>query len=367
MIVALIMATLLASPVDDILRLAQEGRLSDAVARTQSARLDPADRDQLLGYLALRARDFDRAVRLLERVVSLEPDRGSAWLYLGLALHHQGRHRESLSALEEAAPFAAGLPEFHTLRARATRLTENATSAWSQIQAGLDRFESDPGLLREQVSLLLALGAVATAGTRAKQLFAVTPRPLDDRLWLARVLTDLGAVQEAAPVLEEALALRASGRSASDDAPSTTALRAQLAWTYARLGRPHAAARLIDPLRSGSRTYAHEAADQWRVAGETERALAANRFVEDTGRRRAQRLLILVEAGELERAAALGGVLDVNALDAATTYALAFALVHTGRASEARSLLDRIDEDETSPGLRALKAQVTAALGDDET
>jgi len=361
------MAALLASPVDDILRLAQEGRLSEAAARTQSARLDPADRDQLSGYLALRARDFDRAVSLLERVVSLEPDRHSAWLYLGLALHNQGRHRESLSALEKAASSAAGLPEFHTLRARATRLTENATAAWSHVQAGLDRFESDPGLLREQVSLLLELGAVATARTRAKQLFAVTPRPLEDRLWLARVLTDLGAIEEAAPVLEEALALRATARSAADDAPSLTALRAQLAWTYARLGRPHAAARLIDPLRSGSRTHAHEAADQWRVAGETERALAANRFVDDAYRRRAQRLLILVEAGELERAAALRGVLDLNDPDVATTYALAFALAHTGRASQARALVERVDEDETPPGLEALKAQIAAALGDDET
>jgi tetratricopeptide (TPR) repeat protein len=366
MMMGVLMATLLASPVDDILQLVQEGRLSDAAAQTQSARLDPVDRDQLLGYLALRDRDFDRAVRFFERVLSREPDRASAWLYMGLALHRQGRHRESLAALDRAAPSAVGLAEFHTLRARSTRLTENATAAWAHIQTGLRRFESDPGLLREQVSLLLEVGAVATARRRAEQLFAVTPHPLDDRLWLARVLVNLGVVEEAAPVLEEAIALSATGQSASDAAPSTAELRAQLAWIYARLGRPYAAARLIDPSNSGSRAYAYEAADQWRVAGETARALAANRFVEDADRRRAQRLLILVEAGELERAAALGGVLDANTLDVATTYALAFAFVHTGRASAAKKLFERFDDDETPPGLEALRAQIAAALGDDE-
>lgn len=364
MLATVLMASLIAGPVDDVLRLAQEGRLSDAATRARSARLPPAERELLSGYIHIRAQDFDRAVRSLRRALEQDPSLDSAWLYLGIALHRLGRDRESLAALDRAASVASGLPGFHTLRARTARLSASATVAWSYTQEGLDRFASDPGLIREQVSLLFEVGAFSTAARYAARLFAVSTRPLDDRLWAARVLLDLGRFIEAAPMLEEALALRRAV-DAHDVAPTSADIRAQLAWVYARLGRPRAAARLLDPTLCGSVSHAYEAADQWRVAGETGRALAANRFVEPVDRQRAQRLLIFAEAGALERAAALGDHLEHAALDGTTLYALAFAYANTGQEREARALLARAEESASSPALRALRRQVGEAREDD--
>lgn len=361
MMASILFATLLASPVDDILRLAEEGRLAEAEALARDARLEPADRHQLLGYLALRARRFERAARSLEHAVALEPGRGAAWLYLGVALHHQGRPRESLAALEQAEVPGASLPGFFALRARAARLAGSSSTAWACLEAGLERFEADPGLIREQVGLLFEVRAIGAATRRAERLFEVTTRPIRDRLWVARALIDSGALAEAAPALEAALAHRAKSPSTSPGAPSRGAIRAQLAWVYARLGRPRAAARLLDPVRLGTGEHAYEAADQWRIAGDITRALAANRYVEAPTKRLRQRLLILVEAGALERAAALGEGLDPSALDALTTYALAYALALTGRLDKARALAARIVDRSAVPGLEALEELLEAS------
>lgn len=350
---------LVASSTDEVFRLAQDGRLSEAAARVESARFTPVDRHHILGYLAVRARDHRRAASELERAVALDPRRRSAWLYLGVARYHLGLLEASRAALGRAEAAGRNLPGYYALRARTERLTGTATTAWRTLQAGSSRFEADPGLLREQVSLLIEIGAPEVALDRTERLFRVTARPLEDRVWVARALLEAGALERAAQVLEAALAWAADAEGGSE--PSPMAIRAQLAWVHAERGRPWTAARLLDPLRTGSVAYAYEAADQYRLSGEPERALGANRFVDDPVRRAAQRLLILVDAGALDQAAALGARVSPDELDAVGKYALAFALAHTGQPEAARGWLARIRDRAAVPGVDALLEQLGAS------
>ena len=358
---------LVASPVDDIFRLAREGRWADAAARIEAGRFAPTDRHQLLGYLALRARDYPRAAEELDRVVARAPGRSAAWLYLGVARYRLDQPGAALRALVRAERSGRQLPGYFALRARSERLADTATTAWATLEAGLSRFETDAVLLREQVSLLIEVGALEAGLARTQPLLRVTNRPLADRVWVGRALIEAGALDRSTPWLEAALALAlareedAAGSSRSE--PSAVSIRAQLAWVYAQRGRPAIAARLLDPLRVGGSVHAYEAADQYRLSGETGRALAVNRFVGPPARRAAQRLLILVEAGELERAAAFGARMPPEELDPVGTYALAFALAHTGQLEAARAWLGRVSDRAAVPGIEALEEQLERLEG----
>lgn len=344
---ALLLAPAHGSGVERALELAERGALDAAESVDLKARLAPVDRHQLLGYLALRRRDYPRAAAELERAVQLDPGRRAAWLYLGVARHHLGEPAASLEALRRAERVGQRYPDYFTLRARSERLAETSTAAWSTLERGLARFESDPGMLREQVSLLLEIGAHRPALARAERLYERSPRPERDRQWVVRSLIDAGALEDAAVALEAACSAH----------PGDIAWVAQLAWVHARLGRPRMAARLLDPARLGADRYAFEAADQWRVAGEPDAALRANRHVEDPTRRRTQRLLILVETGALERARALQATLPPEHLDDQGRYAMAFALVHTGTPQAARPYLDAVEDRSAVPGLAELEAE----------
>ncbi len=351
--IALLLTAVLApdSAVDRALALAERGAIEPAEALVRQARLDPVDRAQLLGYLALRRRDPETAASTLSRVVAADPGRAAAWLHLGVARHHLGDPTGSLAALRRAEAVGSRYPDYFTLLARNERLSGTATAAWSTLGRGLSRFESDPGMLREQVSLLLQIGAYRGARARAERLYQTSRHPERDRQWVVRALLDAGALDEAAIALEAA-------RWAE---PSAVEWVAQLAWIHAQQDRPRVAARLLDPARLGSARYAFEAADQWRVAGDPAAALRANRFVEDPARRQAQRLLILVEAGALERARALRSELLPEALDDVGRYALAFALVHTGSPESAAPYVAAVEDASALPGLEELQRAIDAA------
>lgn len=52
--------------------------------------------------------DFDNAVSAFEKIVESEPQNGSAWLFLGAALHNQEKFQEAIIAFERAESLGTG-------------------------------------------------------------------------------------------------------------------------------------------------------------------------------------------------------------------------------------------------------------------
>ena len=343
--------------IDRILALADQGQLEAAAELTRTSRLASVDRSQLLGYLALRRGDSDTAEKLLGRVVREAPHRSAAWLYLGIAFYRQGHPGEALRALRQVRSPEARRPEYYQLRARVERLTSSSTLAYATVDEGLRRFEEDPALLREQVSLLIEVGALTQAEFRARELWGKSRDPTRERLWVARAYIDIKDFQRAAALLEVA-------RAALPDRPE---LAAQLAFVYAEQGHALAAARLLDPRRMGSPHYAFESADQYRLANATEDALRVNAYVADESRRDSQRILILVEGGRLDRALAFADRLGQDHLDRIAQYALAFALAHRGDPSSAERITAALTPGPDLPGLEELQAHLQSCKRQPET
>ncbi len=344
----------------EILALIEQGRLGAAASLTERSELDEVDRSQLLGYISLLRKDYAQAVAELRAVVRKEPHRRAAWLHLAVAHHHLQEPEETLEALEKAESAGVRSAQYFALKARALRLTRTTTSAYEAIVEGRSRFEDEPSLLREEISLLVQIGATETARTQFQRLLVGGGNPLEERLWFARALTESGELEDAAAILESAR-LEAELESAEDRPVDAEAISAQLAWTYAQLGNAEASARLLDPQRLGSTRYAFESADQYRLAGTYEAALRTNRYVSDPGRRINQRLLVLVEAGRYEQATAFGLTLpDPALLDDTGRFALAFALAATDRRERARKLLAAIEAPEKLSGFDLLQKQLGA-------
>jgi predicted Zn-dependent protease len=340
------------------LELLDQGRFQQAEALVEEGELAAADRRQLLGYIFLVRGDCGRASTLLRSVVEKAPQRRAAWLYLAVALHRCQRPDESLRALEQVEKRGLQTPGYFALKARGERLTGTSTAAYGTVVNGLRRFNDDAVLLREQVSLLIEIRALATARSRFQRLLSVSASPVEERLWLARALTESKDLQGAAAVLELAhLQVRSGGSSAPPGLHQDIA--AQLAWTYAQLGNSASAGRLLDPVYLGSARYAFESADQYRIAGDFLAALRANRYVSDFERRANQRIVILVEAGRPEEATAFAlGLPDPEVLDDSGLFALSYGLHVTGRRDLARDTLQRIVSPASLPGYDALKERL---------
>jgi superkiller protein 3 len=153
------------------------GERTAAIANlTQAVALDPgfASAHQLLGILFGESGDAARAVAAFGRVVVLEPDNARAYNNLGNALRSLGRRDEARAAFERAVSLRPG----YELAAA------NLAMAWRD--AG-DNARAER-LLRQ---------ALANAGNRPA-LRAIV-------VLLAGILRERGALDEAAPLYEQAI------------------------------------------------------------------------------------------------------------------------------------------------------------------
>lgn len=118
------------------------GRFAAALADADTA--PDAQREDL--YVAAVAAKhllvFDRAAKLLDRIIATAPDDGEAWLELGLVTAYAGRPDEALPALTRAQSCRADLAEPLALHRAWVLLrlgaTEDALRLFEEIEAPLD-------------------------------------------------------------------------------------------------------------------------------------------------------------------------------------------------------------------------------------
>jgi tetratricopeptide (TPR) repeat protein len=208
-----------------------------------------------------------------------------------------------------------------------------------------DAFPDELRPLLELVSLARDAGLRAEARRWAVRLLERSARAAsslsrDEGLALFDLL---GEDPEALPLLE-AVAARFS---------RDPELQARLAVSYGRLERWLAAARLFEQATRLGGDYAFEAADQYRMAGRHRAALRLGHRVTGEDRRKAQRLVVLFEAGAYARVVALPDPPD----DRASLYRRAYAHHALGHRSRAASLARRLlegPEDAHASSARAL-------------
>jgi tetratricopeptide (TPR) repeat protein len=301
-----------------------QGRLEEALEVARDAPLDLATRETLVGMIALRAGAHERALAAFERALEEGPDRELIHLYMAWSHHALGHAEEARASLRRVKGQDARVPLYWVLRGRMERDAGRPARAYAVLREGHERWPEEVDLARELGFVLLE-----THGTRQARAYlvgALTGREDDVATWgdamrTLRALSDMGQHDEALFYVDLVRA-RLPARAAELDA-----LAAHL---HARAGRPRVSAQLFArATHRGGASYAFEAADQHRVARQTEDALRWNQRVADPARRDRQRFLILTEGQEWARARLVGARLEARGElgDASARYRYGLALV----------------------------------------
>jgi len=199
------------------------------------------------------------------------------------------------------------------------------------------------GAAEEKLGLYVALGLVElgyyqTALDASKGL--LTGDAVEPWILLGEALIRARRPNEASLLLEEAR-LRF---------PDNADLTLQLAGALLKADKPLAAGMLLERAAQTHPALAKEGAECLRRAGRLQRALVLGAKVPDPAERYRQRLALLIEMEDWERAAALEGRLDrVGALEDEDDllYAVAYARFRVGDHGAASALLTRIRDPQT--------------------
>ncbi len=309
----------------------------------------------LQGLIFLRQQEPERAAESL--VLAREHGEHGPFvgLYLAQALLDLDRAPEALAALEEGWETAQSLAAAWLLRAEAAKRAHLPEEAFVALGEGGDRFPERAEAFRlRQVLLLVELRLYQSAVDQGRQLLATTDSP---RAWatVGEALRRAGQPEEAARLLEEA-------RLRFPEDPNLV-LRLAAALVDAEL--PLAAGVLLEREALLRPELALEAAECFRRAGQLTRALSTNARVTEAEARYRQRLGLLLEAEDFQRAAALEPRLSRVGLlrEDPVVYAMAYARFRIGDLEGAGELLGRISDPEVFEQATRLREAMSRSAG----
>lgn len=302
------------------------------------ARVDPGRYYTLQGLVFLRQQQAEQAAEALGLARSNGADDPFVGLYLAQALLDLDRAPEALAALDEGWEAAQSLAAAWFLRAEASKRAHLPGEAFVALGEGGDRFPERAEAFRlRQVLLLVDLGLVQGAVDLGRALLATTDSP---RAWatVGESLRRAGQPRDAARLLEEAR-LRF---------PEDPDLVLRLAAALVDAERPLAAGVLLEREALLRPELALEAAECFRRGGQLTRALSVNARVPDAEERYRQRLGLLLETEDFQRASALEPRLDRVGLlrEDSVVYAMAYARFRIGDLEAASALLAGISDPE---------------------
>jgi tetratricopeptide (TPR) repeat protein len=297
----------------------------------------PEEVDRLaLAALLVRDEHYDRAENVLAEVDPADPGLDLPRYHLLLGVVHLATGRPAEAAADFAASAAAGnaTAGIWLLRSRAHRELGEWGAAASALDEGALRFPDNLEIERQGVLLRVELGLYQEASERGQRWLSRAGEEVDSWLVLAQAFQRSGRTEESLVLLEEAR-MRF---------PVDVAVTRQLAGTWLAAGRPLAAGNLLRVAAESDPALYSVAAECFRRAGHLPTALQLNALVPDPLEQARQRLGLLVEAEDWERAASLGprlsrlGLLD----DASVRYGLAYARFQTGEHEASDALLSGI-------------------------
>ncbi len=264
--------------------------------------------------------------------------RGLLHLHLARACLMNNHPEDAVAALDAAGEVGAALPGTWLLRAQAEEARGSPDEAWSALREGAQRFPEQGEAGRRQVFLLVRLGLFREARELGERLLARPDADADDAVAIAEALRQGGETREAMTLLEAACLREGEDRD----------LLVQAARAALDDGLPRAAGRFLERAAAIDPALSLEAAEAYRRAGEHDAALRANGRVLDPVAKARQRLGLLLDAEEWERAMALDERLLRLGLgtDSGVAYGLAYAAFRLGDLSTAERWLRDITEPE---------------------
>lgn len=331
----------------------ERARVSLAAVNPAARGLDVARLHTLTGLVELQDKRGAEAVAAFERALAVATE-GRELLQLHLARAHLllGQHDAAIAAIDAAGAVGAALPGTWLLRAQAEEARGRPDAAWDALTEGATRFPEHVEARRRQVFLLVRLSLFREARELGEELLARPDAGPDDAVAIAEALRQGGETREALNILEAAVLregedrdlLVQAARAALDDGLPLTA------------GRFLERAAVIDPALS------LEAAEAYRRAGDREAALRANGRVADPVAKARQRLGLLLDAEEWERALALDERLLRLGLgtDDGVAYGLAYAAFRLGDVTTAERWLRDISDPEAFRRATELRAAMAA-------
>ncbi len=328
--------------VREVGRLMQESRWQEALDVAREAPVREGTRASLIGLISMRRGAYAEAIEAFEEALRLGPERETIYLYLAWSHYSLGAQDEATEALARVKSKDARGALYWLLSGRIARDSKRPSKAYEVLLRGHRLFPEERSIARELGLLLVEFGALRHA--RSILLPVLTNATVSyDESWAdaTRLLQVLTAREQEDEAMFYTALMRARW---PEDGARLDALDAHL---HARAGRPRSAARAFEraTLR-GATSYAFEAADQYRVARQSDAALRWNGKVSDRQKRLSQRFLILTEAGRWSRAAVTARQLQrLGALDTPRLryrYGVAL-LLGVGDVEGARRQLDTLD------------------------
>ncbi|GAB4189228.1 MAG: hypothetical protein Tsb002_16070 [Wenzhouxiangellaceae bacterium] len=307
-------------------------------AETEVEEFDWARYHTLYGMAYLRSGDKEQAKQALDQAVAAGASDAVVFIYLAQVNFELGDYNGALTALDLAGAEVARIASTYHMRAQSHWLLEQHLAALAVLDQAAQVFPADPSFQRRKVFYLIELGLYQEAASQGQEYLQRSAGAVEDYVAIGDAMRRSGQVEQALQFLEAARLLF----------PENTLVSKALAHAYIDDQSLHVAAGIIDQAAHRDAALIPEAAELYRQAGQTYRALLLNSQVRDQDAKLKQRLALLLELSHYEQAAAMEqdlyrrGLLDNEDI----RYALAYALFKAGnydRAEAQLSLLRRSD------------------------
>lgn len=306
----------------------------------------------LRGMAHMRRNELEPARDALLQAVESGDAEAVVFVYLAQVNYQLQDYRATIDALDRAGAALERVPSAYHMKAQSYWLLEEPVMALAILDQGARVFPEDSNFIRRKVFYLVDLGLYKEAVVQGRQYLQQSAGTLEDYVALGNALRASGELDEAAGFLEEAQLMF----------PDSPEVKKVLAHVYIEREQLSAAADLLYQAALLDPQLLAEAAELYRRAGQTHRALTINSGLTDQPEKFRQRLALYLELQNFEQAAAMEiplrrvGLLE----DEDLRYAIAYSLFKTGDFAAAEEHLAALNR----PDLFRKAAELRRAIQD---
>jgi tetratricopeptide (TPR) repeat protein len=300
--------------------------------------VDPVRYHTLRGMAHMRRSELEPAREALLAAADSGQAEPVVFVYLAQVNYQLQDYRATIDALERAGDTLSRVPSAYHMKAQSYWLMQKPVMALATLDQAAQLFPDDPDFIRRKAFYMVDLGLYQEAVVQGRRYLQQSQGKLEDYVALGNALRASGELDEAAAFLEEAQLIF----------PDSPDVKKVLTHVYIERGELSAAADLLYQAALLDAGLLAEAAELYRRAGQTHRALDINGRLNEQPEKFRQRLALYLELANFEQAAAMEiplrrvGLLE----DEDLRYAVAYALFKTGEfgaAEEHLSALNRPD------------------------
>tara|TARA_Y100001934_G_scaffold281107_1_gene389752 strand:- start:1091 stop:2215 length:1125 start_codon:yes stop_codon:yes gene_type:complete len=312
-----------------IQELLQNDKVAEAKKALQNLEGPEHQMNRFYGLIALKNGEAQKAIVLFKEVIAQQPQWKSTYLYLAQAQLELNLFSEAIESLEQCRSIAEKRAGYHRLLIRAHLGANRPQEAIRATEKALALFPNNLALQIDRVWSLSKIGLIHHALDELQELITTNQYPNKSIAVLARIARHAIRYERAKHLLERLLHVH----------PDHGPLYFEAGLAYAQLKHPKTAANLFERAHQLGHLGAFEAADQFRLASNSRKALELNAQVVSLKKKFNQRLNIYLSAGNYHRATALEPLLTkYDLLDDSTRFRLGYAFIQTGNHTHANQM-----------------------------